>query len=73
MEKDLLRERTRQQSDLKGQDSRIQELKTTIARNEGVIQMLQMQLQQQQQQHTEEHHERQFFMDDSSVSISILQ
>ncbi|KAL8615739.1 hypothetical protein ACOMHN_007492 [Nucella lapillus] len=66
LDSNMIRERTRQQSDLKGQDSRIQEMKATIARNESIIQMLQLQLQQQQT----EHHERQFFMDDTSMSES---
>ena len=64
----MIRERTRQLSDLKGQDVRIQEMKSTIARNESIIQMLQLQLQQQQHQQQTEHHERQFFLDDVSVS-----
>ncbi|XP_076464136.1 uncharacterized protein LOC143296192 isoform X3 [Babylonia areolata] len=70
LESNMMRERTRQQSDLKGQDARIQEMKATIARNESIIQMLQLQLQQQQQQQQTEHHERQFFMDDASSSKS---
>ncbi|XP_076464127.1 uncharacterized protein LOC143296192 isoform X2 [Babylonia areolata] len=70
LESNMMRERTRQQSDLKGQDARIQEMKATIARNESIIQMLQLQLQQQQQQQQTEHHERQFFMDDASMSES---
>ena len=67
----MIRERTRQQSDLKGHDVRVQEMKMTIARNESIIHMLQMQLQQQQQQQQTEHHERQFFLDDASVSQTL--
>jgi hypothetical protein len=68
MEKDLLRERSRQQIDLKGQDVQIQELKATIARNESIIQMLQVQLHQNQTRDLTDHSERQFFIDDLSVS-----
>ncbi|KAK7109459.1 uncharacterized protein C10orf67, mitochondrial-like isoform X3 [Littorina saxatilis] len=68
LESNMIRERTRQQSDLKGQDVRMQEMKATIARNESIIQMLQLQLQQQQAQTA--HHERSFFMDDASMSES---
>ncbi|KAK7109457.1 uncharacterized protein C10orf67, mitochondrial-like isoform X2 [Littorina saxatilis] len=68
LESNMIRERTRQQSDLKGQDVRMQEMKATIARNESIIQMLQLQLQQQQAQTA--HHERSFFMDDASSTKS---
>ncbi|XP_025096569.1 uncharacterized protein C10orf67, mitochondrial-like isoform X2 [Pomacea canaliculata] len=63
LDANLHRERTRQASDLKGQGDRIQELKSTIAHNESIIRMLQLQLQQQQQAKEQE---RRLILDDLS-------
>lgn len=69
----MVRERTKQKSDLASKEEKYKEMQATILRNDGVIQMLKAQLQQQQmrqqEQDDERFMERRFIMEDSSVRI----
>merc|ERR1719239_717282 len=69
----IVRERTKQKSELSDKDEKFKEMQATIVRNEGVIQMLKTQLQQQQmkQQEAEEERfmERRFVMEESSPRV----
>ncbi|XP_035827042.1 uncharacterized protein C10orf67, mitochondrial isoform X5 [Aplysia californica] len=70
----IVRERTKQKSDLADKEEKFKEMQATILRNEGVIQMLKTQLQQQQMKQQEEDDERfmerRFVMDESSSNKS---
>ncbi|RUS72495.1 hypothetical protein EGW08_019749, partial [Elysia chlorotica] len=57
----MVRERTKQKSDMAGKEETFKEMQATILRNEGVIQMLKAQLQQQQMRQRDDEDER--FMD----------
>ncbi|GFO34239.1 golgin subfamily a member 6-like protein 22 isoform x3 [Plakobranchus ocellatus] len=69
----MVRERTKQKSDMAGKEETFKEMQATILRNEGVIQMLKAQLQQQQMRQREDEDERfmdrRLIMDESSPRV----
>merc|ERR1719239_945102 len=69
----IVRERTKQKSELSDKDEKFKEMQATIVRNEGVIQMLKTQLQQQQMKQLEAEEERfmerRFVMEESSPRV----
>ena len=73
----MVKERTKQKSDMAGKEETFKEMQATILRNEGVIQMLKAQLQQQQMRQREDEDERfmdrRLIMDESSVSRFFFQ
>ncbi|KAH9520199.1 hypothetical protein Btru_060252 [Bulinus truncatus] len=71
----MVRERTKQKSDLADKEEKFKEMQATIIRNEGIIQLLKEQLQHQNMKYQEDDEDRfrSFHHDENSPQVELLQ